>query len=89
MPSLIIMGVVFLASWLGYELSPIPECRNIARILDEGADAFFGAGPRWDTFDIIDCTFASKEQRNRWEAAAVSFRFNANMVNQTMSNGRR
>jgi hypothetical protein len=89
MPLLVIMGVLFLAFWLGYEVSPIPKCRRIARILDEGADAFFGAGPRWDMFDIIDCTFASKEQRNKWEAVAVSLRFNATMLNQTMSDGRR
>ena len=79
------LGAVAMALWIGYTVSPISECRAIAKVLDEGADAFFGVGVRWDIFNLVDCTFASQTQRDTWQAAAESYRFNATMLRQNMS----
>jgi hypothetical protein len=81
----LVLGGIAFAVWAAYRLSPIPECRDIAQVLDEGSAAFYGVGPRWDIFNIADCAIASEAQRRDWLSNAELFRANAIMLRENMA----
>ena len=83
------LAVAALLLWIGYVLSPIPQCRAIAQTLDEGAAEFYGLGLHWDAFDIANCAISSSAQRTTWTSAAEGYRFNAALFRQKMEGNQR
>lgn len=88
MPFLILLALIYGVGWVAYHLSPIPECREIATTLEQGSEAFFGVGPRWDWFNIADCVFAGEAKRQEWLSSAQVYKFDAVMLRENMNNRR-
>jgi hypothetical protein len=63
-------------AYLIYQSSPIPECIQIAAILDEAGDNTSFA-IRWGWAEKIDCVLSSGERRREARASAEYFRADA------------
>jgi hypothetical protein len=75
--------VIAVAIYLGYQLSPIPECLEIAGILDDTANST-PFSVRWNVLDQASCVFATDAQRRNWLSSAQMFRFHASQFMRTL-----
>lgn len=78
---LLLLGV---GGYFAYQYSPIPECLQIAAILDEVSDkTMFSL--RWGLPNKIDCVIAGEAQRQKWLSSAEIIRFNAFQLQESLS----
>jgi hypothetical protein len=78
------MIIVIIVGYFGYQASPIPQCLEISETLDDISNRTVFS-MRWSAFDKVACVFSSSEQRATWQTAAISFRFNALQLQQSMN----
>jgi len=76
MRAVLLLVFGFGLAYLVYQSSPIPECIQIAAILDEASDST-QFSVRWGWAEKINCVFSSSERRREARASAEVFRADA------------
>ena len=76
MRAVLLLVFGFGLAYLVYQSSPIPECIQIAAILDEARDST-PVAMRWGWAEKINCVLSSSERRLEARASAEVFRADA------------
>lgn len=76
---LIVLCVLAAVAYFGYQYSPVPECLQTARVLDEISDKTV-LSLRWTFAQKAECIFATEKQRQAWLAAAKDLRFQTSQL---------